>query len=436
MDSDELWEKIREKSGFQDEIDKLWQEINDKNVEKTKMRIELTAKLYDQRMAELARIKPKQEPDFSQIDFSLFDYPELDGSVSCQNLGSIIVTRTLGIPYKWGERPDWKGSLANYPFHNERSPDQFSPWHRRVDSSLSSINMNNFAVNNPSVMLFKVVPDVEKTNERTKTVIEDFFGHFIGTNGAYLSLIGPRKPPEDQREIKRVSNFGHDLWPAELLIVNRKPCDTELEAMHAAEIELDIRAFAYDALVFVSGRDNPVDDMKLEDIKEIYLTAEGNERAGKNTHLFNWNEYGGPDKQLNAYDHDQLTGFREILDQCLLGVESEKRDYSRNLLSYGLSHITSTIIDDPWALTYSLHSWEHFAGAGNLELKMLSVNGIKPNLENINSKKYPLIITIYLVTRKDLASDSNAAKLRDWLLTTNGQRLVLEAGYIPVRARD
>lgn len=437
--ANELWTKLHEKSDLQEKLNEATKNLNDENARKKKLRLELAARVYDLRMAELARVKPKADPDFSKLELSLFNYPEIDGSESCQNLALIIVCRSLGIPYKWGDRPDPNATpdSNNNSRNRYRSSSDYSVWNRRVDSSLSYTNMSHYSSSgSDNIMWFKVVPDKGKTNERAQMIMEDYFGRFIGSNGAYMSLIGPRKPRDGETPRASRSNYGYDLCPAEILIVDRKPSSRELETMTAAEVELDIQPIGYDALVFVTGRDNPVNDMKLEDIKEIYLTSEGHQRAGKNTHIFNWKEYGGPDKQVNAYDHQHQVGFREILDLHLLGLDGEQRNYSRRSLSYGLSYIPSTIISDPWALTYSLHSWEHFTGAGNLELKTLSINGIEPSLENINSKKYPLIVPIYVVTKKGIAPDSSAAKLRDWLLTTNGQRLVLEAGYVPVRARD
>jgi len=61
--------------------------------------------------------------------------------------------------------------------------------------------------------------------------------------------------------------------------------------------------------------------------------------------------------------------------------------------------------------------------------------GVMPNYETIRTKQYPLASEVDVVTRKDIAADSPAAKLRDWLLTDDGQRTIRESGYVPINPK-
>ncbi len=47
-------------------------------------------------------------------------------------------------------------------------------------------------------------------------------------------------------------------------------------------------------------------------------------------------------------------------------------------------------------------------------------------------RAYPWVTKVYVVTRKDLKEDHPAAKLRDWLLTPEGQTVIGETGYVPI----
>jgi phosphate transport system substrate-binding protein len=65
----------------------------------------------------------------------------------------------------------------------------------------------------------------------------------------------------------------------------------------------------------------------------------------------------------------------------------------------------------------------------NDNIKVLKVNGITPENENLISNKYPFSTNYYAVIRKNEPTDSPARILRGWLLTEEGQRLVEMAGY-------
>lgn len=148
--------------------------------------------------------------------------------------------------------------------------------------------------------------------------------------------------------------------------------------------------------------------------------------------------FGGPDKPINVYDHCAPNGSREFLSRLLLDMdETEMRNgsYNVSMVAPGMMEAGKMVAQNPWGLTYSLYTWERFASAENLGSKMLKLDGVAPNRENIASKKYPLFTPIYIVVRKDADPGSRAVKLRDWLLSEDGQRLVVECGYMPAAVR-
>lgn len=59
---------------------------------------------------------------------------------------------------------------------------------------------------------------------------------------------------------------------------------------------------------------------------------------------------------------------------------------------------------------------------------MLAVDGVYPSIENIENGTYPLINTVYMVTLED-NTDPNIQKLRDFILSEDGQKIVRENGY-------
>ena len=61
-------------------------------------------------------------------------------------------------------------------------------------------------------------------------------------------------------------------------------------------------------------------------------------------------------------------------------------------------------------------------------VRMLSINGVYPSLDNIENGTYPLVTNVCLITRRD---DPNpyVQKMIDFILSDEGQTIVRETGY-------
>lgn len=62
-------------------------------------------------------------------------------------------------------------------------------------------------------------------------------------------------------------------------------------------------------------------------------------------------------------------------------------------------------------------------------VKMLAVDGIYPDAENIRNGSYPLSGNIYIVYRKDYKND-NIIRIVEWLLSDEGQTMIEACGYV------
>ena len=68
----------------------------------------------------------------------------------------------------------------------------------------------------------------------------------------------------------------------------------------------------------------------------------------------------------------------------------------------------------------------------NDAVKMLSLNGVYPNAENIQNRSYPIVAQFYAIYRADNENE-NIPLLIDWLLSEEGQQLVEATGYVPIQ---
>jgi phosphate transport system substrate-binding protein len=67
----------------------------------------------------------------------------------------------------------------------------------------------------------------------------------------------------------------------------------------------------------------------------------------------------------------------------------------------------------------------------NPNIKILKINGIEPNNDNVWNKTYPFIAPYNGVIRSNDSSNTGGRFL-DWTLSEEGQRSIAQAGYVPV----
>jgi len=79
------------------------------------------------------------------------------------------------------------------------------------------------------------------------------------------------------------------------------------------------------------------------------------------------------------------------------------------------------------------YSYRYYATAmyQNPDVKMLAIDGIYPSIETIANESYPFTYNFYAVTNGE--PTGNVKLLIDWILTDEGQYLIEQTGYTPLR---
>jgi phosphate transport system substrate-binding protein len=240
-------------------------------------------------------------------------------------------------------------------------------------------------------MPFPDVGDLEITDDEFPGL-----GHH-GTHDAYLNLISGE---------------------ADLIFVARLPSADELEAAAALDVRLISEAIALDAFVFILNIENPVDTLRLQQIQEIYMG-----------HIADWHKVGGWDADITPYQRNDNSGSQELM-KALVMKDMPMIHAPEMMLPSMLAPINA-ISSDPNGIGYSVYYYEQYM-APNQELKLCGVDGVIPNFETIQAREYPFTTEVYAVMRADLSTESVAYRLRDWVLSSEGQAVVAESGYVPL----
>lgn len=180
---------------------------------------------------------------------------------------------------------------------------------------------------------------------------------------------------------------------------------------------------AAETLVFFVNADNPVENLTLDQVRDIY--------SGKIT---NWKEVGGSDAPIQAYQRPKGGGSQAIMDKEVMGglpmMEPANADYVVSSME-GIIEAVRGWDSQPDALGYTVYYYATDMGMTD-GLKLLSVDGVAPTKETIRSGEYPIHTAYYAVMDADTPEDSPTAILYHWLFTQEGQDLVNAAGYVSV----
>jgi phosphate transport system substrate-binding protein len=170
-------------------------------------------------------------------------------------------------------------------------------------------------------------------------------------------------------------------------------------------------AVAYDCIVPVVHSSNPVKDLSLDQLKAIYTGA-----------VRNWKDLGGENREIVIVSRDTSSGTYEVWDELVLKKE---RVTPRALLQASNGAVVQAVSKNPNALGY--------VGFGylNPSLRALTVNGVEGNPENAKTGRYPVSRALFMFT-PGWPEGQPAGFLRFLMDPEKGQKLVLEAGFVPL----
>lgn len=196
---------------------------------------------------------------------------------------------------------------------------------------------------------------------------------------------------------------------SDLLISTERP--EKLKALAREKgISLTITPVALDGVVVAARRKNPRHDMTLQQLHDAYAAEKQQDEE-----LFCIMNYGATSSLKRWLDeHTQFTGKGSYTTQKNMAFarKSMQGAYYRD-----------------GCIAYFTHQYLHFSGELDY-LNILTLNSVEFSPQNIRSGIYPLIMTLYIVTKEKPTAATQT--LADWFLSPQGQRLVQDGGYVPL----
>ncbi len=173
---------------------------------------------------------------------------------------------------------------------------------------------------------------------------------------------------------------------------------------------------AKDGLAVYLHESNAVRELTLDQLKGVYTGA-----------ILNWKELGGADAPITVYGRENSSGTYEYFKDHVLGGA----DFAAAVQTLpGTAAVVNAVAQDANGIGYGGAAYA--AGVRDAAIKVHPDSAaVSPSQADVGSGRYPISRGLYFYTRK--APAGAVLAFTDWVQSADGQKLVSEVGYFPVR---
>lgn len=173
--------------------------------------------------------------------------------------------------------------------------------------------------------------------------------------------------------------------------------------------------FAVDSLVVITHPSNPVDQISIEQLRDIY--------SGQIT---NWSELGGNDAPITVVNLQEGSGTRQVFKTRVFGDAASGSDISQSIVNDSIT-MAFLVNDDPNAIGYVGYAFQRGAKA----LDLINECGIVSESDSFAAKveEYALQRRLYLYNRADLENGA-ANDFINYVMSGDADALIAKSGFI------
>jgi phosphate transport system substrate-binding protein len=179
---------------------------------------------------------------------------------------------------------------------------------------------------------------------------------------------------------------------------------------------------ARDAIGVIVHPDNPINELSIEQISQIYQGE-----------INNWHELGGEDRPIVRLSRETNSGTHVYFLETVIrmGSKEDSSIFSADTLLLPSSEvIIAEVRDNPNAIGYD--------GLGYItpEVKMIAISSapgvpfVLPSVETVSDGSYPISRYLYMYTRGK--PEGIILDYLEWLNSEDAQEIVSELGFVPI----
>ncbi|HIE17222.1 MAG TPA: phosphate ABC transporter substrate-binding protein [Dehalococcoidia bacterium] len=189
-------------------------------------------------------------------------------------------------------------------------------------------------------------------------------------------------------------------------------CSRELKASEKEKWpELIPHVIARDAIVVVVHPTNKVANLTTEQIRGIY--------AGEIT---DWAQVGGDPGAIAVISREEGSGTRKVFEKLIMG---DKKITLGAIFHISAGMVRTAVAEMPLGIGYISYPYL------DPSTKAVAIDGVAPTLENLKAGNFPLVRPLFKLTKGEPAG--LVKDFLDFCLSPEGQKIVEDEGFIPVR---
>lgn len=277
---------------------------------------------------------------------------------------------------------------------------------------ITNKNFNEAEIKDDNAILFneKTLPRID-ASLATQPLTDAFVKNFTGKTVSEMNIVYSNTHPAYEKLVNNEVD----------LIVVTEPSEEELEIAKKKGIEYEVTELVNEGFVFFVNANNKVDSLTFEEVQKIY-TGE----------ITNWSQVGGINEEIVAYQRPVNSGSQTGLINLVMKGKSIKIPTIKESVELSMAGIVDYVADYTNGLNSIGYGFYYYVETmyKNDDIKYLKIDGVFPEYSTIQSKEYPIKSAYYVVTRKN-EKNKNVIKLKESMLSSRGQRIAKEAGYVP-----
>jgi phosphate transport system substrate-binding protein len=199
---------------------------------------------------------------------------------------------------------------------------------------------------------------------------------------------------------------------AQIGMSSRRAKPTEMSAASAKGVTMKPLIVCYDGMAVIVNENNPVNELTARQVEQIFTGD-----------MTDWSAVGGTPGKFSIYTRNTSSGtYQDWKDLAM-----KRRDYaSSSQKMAGNEQIASEVAKNPNGIGYVGLAYIKAPG-----IKVVSIAGVMPSKETVVSKKYPYARPNFYYTNGEPSGE--AARFIEFTLSDEGQKVVEQVGFVPVR---
>ncbi len=171
---------------------------------------------------------------------------------------------------------------------------------------------------------------------------------------------------------------------------------------------------AWDALVVIVNKNNPVNNITMDDLRKVYLGE-----------ITNWKELGGADQPIKLFAREgKISGVGRVTRKLLFG--NYDQEFAATQVFPSTGPLEQEIEVDANAIGIT-----GVSSARKRKVKILDLNDKSPSYENVQAGNYLLYRPLYLAYKENSAHDDIVKDFIRYADSPEGRDVIRANGTVP-----